>query len=79
MHWKVEKLVNFGTRHNMSSTTDKKRGIGAARNWVFSQFKSYAKNAGGRMVVELHNQDLQPDGKCISQVTNLGNPMAIIF
>ena len=63
---KVEKLVSFGTRHTMSSTTDKKRGIGAARNWVLSQFKNYAKNSGGRMSVELHNQDLQPDGKRIS-------------
>ena len=75
---KVEKLVSFGTRHTMSSTTDKKRGIGAARNWVLSQFKNYAKNSGGRMSVELHNQDLQPDGKRISQLTNLGNPMAIL-
>ena len=78
LHWKVEKLVSFGTRHTMSSTTDKKRGIGAARNWVMSQFKNYAKHAGGRMVVELQNQDLQPDGKRISQLTNLGNPMAIL-
>lgn len=78
LQWKVEKLVSFGTRHTMSSTTDKKRGIGAARNWVLSQFKNYAKNSGGRMIVELHNQDLQPDGKRISQVTNLGNPMAIL-
>lgn len=78
LQWKVEKLVSFGTRHTMSSTTDKKRGIGAARTWVMSQFKNYVKNAGGRMVVELHNQDLQPDGKRISQLTNLGNPMAIL-
>lgn len=78
MHWKVEKLVSFGTRHTMSSTTDKKRGIGAARTWVISQFKNYAKNVGGRMEVELHNQDVQPDGKRISQLTNLGNPMAIL-
>ena len=28
----------------MSSTTDaKKKGIGAARNWVLSKFKNYAK------------------------------------
>ena len=78
LKWKVEKLVSFGTRHTMSSTTDKKRGIGAARNWVLSQFKNYAKNSGGRMVVEMQNQDLQPDGKRISQLTNLGNPMAIL-
>ena len=27
----VEKLVSFGTRHTLSSQTDPKRGIGAAR------------------------------------------------
>ena len=27
----VNKMVSFGTRHTLSSTTDKKRGIGAAR------------------------------------------------
>lgn len=74
----VEKLVSFGTRQTMSSTTDKKRGIGAARNWVLAQFKDDAKNSGGRMSVELQNEDLQPDGKRINQVTNLGNPTAIL-
>lgn len=74
----VEKLVSFGTRHTMSSTTDKKRGIGAARNWVLSQFKNDAKNAGGRMSVELQTEDLQPDGKRITQATNLGDVIAIL-
>ena len=36
----VEKLVGFGTRHTLSSQTDKKRGIGAALNWTQGQFKS---------------------------------------
>ncbi|WP_417428894.1 M20/M25/M40 family metallo-hydrolase [Halpernia sp.] len=74
----VEKLVSFGTRQTLSSTSDKKRGIGAARNWVLNQFKNYAKNSDGRMSVELQNEDLQPDGKRINQVTNLGNPTAIL-
>ena len=34
----VEKLVSFGTRHTLSSATDPKRGIGAARNWVAGEF-----------------------------------------
>ncbi|HWU93548.1 MAG TPA: M28 family peptidase [Sphingomicrobium sp.] len=33
-------LVNFGTRHTLSSQTDPKRGIGAALNWALSEFKS---------------------------------------
>lgn len=39
----VEKLVSFGTRHTMSSTTDQHKGIGASRNWVLSKFRTYAK------------------------------------
>ena len=33
-------LVNFGTRHTLSSQTDPKRGIGAALNWAKGQFES---------------------------------------
>lgn len=74
----VEKLVTFGTRQTMSSTTDSKKGIGAARNWVLSQFRNDAKNSGGRMLVELQNEDIQPDGKRINQVINLGNATAVL-
>ena len=74
----IQKLVSFGTRHTMSSTTDKKQGIGAARSWVLSKFRTYAKNSGGRMEVFLQNQDIQPDGKRINKVTNLGNSVAIL-
>ena len=49
----VEKLVSFGTRHTMSSTTDKNKGVGAAREWVLSKFRNYAKNSKGRMEVYL--------------------------
>ena len=34
----VDKLVSFGTRHTLSSATDPKRGIGAARTWVAGEF-----------------------------------------
>ena len=34
----VDTLVGFGTRHTLSTTTDPKRGIGAARNWVAGEF-----------------------------------------
>ena len=37
----VEKLVSFGTRHTLSSQTDKKRGIGAAVRWAEAEMKSY--------------------------------------
>ncbi|WP_230380122.1 M20/M25/M40 family metallo-hydrolase [Kaistella gelatinilytica] len=74
----IEKLVSLGTRHTMSSTTDKEKGIGAARNWVLSKFRNFAKNSEGRMEVYLQNEDLQPDGKRINKVTNLGNAIALL-
>lgn len=48
----VEKLVSFGTRHTLSSATDKKRGIGAARRWGAQEFGRYAKACGGCLLVE---------------------------
>ncbi len=40
-------LVGFGTRHTLSTTTSKTRGIGAARRWVAAQFKSISSDCGG--------------------------------
>ncbi|WP_294442727.1 M20/M25/M40 family metallo-hydrolase [uncultured Sphingomonas sp.] len=48
----VEKLVSFGTRHSLSSATDPKRGIGAARNWVASEFERIGAACGGCITVE---------------------------
>lgn len=47
----VEKLVSFGTRHTLSSATDPKRGIGAARNWGAAEFERIAKACGGCLKV----------------------------
>lgn len=74
----INKLVGFHTRHTLSSTDDKNQGIGAARKWVLGKFKEYAKNSGGRMEVYLQQEDIQPDGKRIDKVTNLGNPVAFL-
>lgn len=35
----VSKLVGFGTRHTLSDTISKTRGIGAARRWIKSEFE----------------------------------------
>jgi len=74
----INKLVSFHTRHTLSTVDDQNKGIGAARNWVVKKFKDYSKNSGGRMDVYLQQQDLQPDGKRVDQVVNLGNPIAYL-
>ncbi|HMI77825.1 MAG TPA: hypothetical protein VK484_03485, partial [Ferruginibacter sp.] len=33
----ITTLVSFGTRNTLSTQTDPKRGIGAARNWVLAK------------------------------------------
>ena len=48
----VAALVGFGTRHTLSSTTDPKRGIGAARNWMARQLEAIGKGCGGCITVE---------------------------
>lgn len=48
----VEKLVSFGTRHTLSSASDPKRGIGAARAWAAAEFARISKTCGGCLKVE---------------------------
>jgi peptidase M28-like protein len=51
----ILKLVSFGTRNTLSSQDDPNRGIGAARDWLFEEFKKAAEPSGGRMTVELQS------------------------
>ena len=48
----VAKLVSFGTRHTLSSATDPKRGIGAARTWAAGEFGQLSRACGGCITVE---------------------------
>jgi hypothetical protein len=73
----VNKLVSFGTRHTLSTTTDPRRGTGAARNWIISKFNEFAKNSNGRMTVEL-DKWMQKPGRRIDSSVELANPMAIL-
>ena len=38
----LKRLESFGTRHVLSSDTDPEHGIGAARRWLFEEFRSYS-------------------------------------
>lgn len=74
----INKMVSFGTRHTLSSTTDKKRGIGAAREWVVQKFNEFGKASNGRLTAYVDTVTLQPDKRRIDVATNLGNAMAIL-
>ncbi|MEO5904426.1 MAG: M28 family peptidase, partial [Gemmatimonadaceae bacterium] len=45
-------LVTFGTRHTMADTLSAKRGIGAARHFLFDKLREYSKACGGCLRVE---------------------------
>ncbi|NCX92455.1 MAG: peptidase M28, partial [Rhodobacteraceae bacterium] len=40
----IQTLVNFGTRHTLSDTLSKTRGIGAARRWIKNEFETISNN-----------------------------------
>ncbi|MBE9585821.1 M20/M25/M40 family metallo-hydrolase [Mucilaginibacter sp. JRF] len=69
----INKLVSFGTRNTLSSTTDAQRGIGAARNWILSRFKSFAATSGGRFTAKFDTSTYKPDGKRIDSTVVLTN------
>jgi hypothetical protein len=74
----VRKLVSYGTRHTLSDTQSKKRGIGAARQYVFDEFKKYSKAGGGRLVVEMDTFTLKADGKRVDKTTRMANVLATL-
>lgn len=71
----IEKLVSFGTRHTLSDTKSDKRGIGAARRWVKSQFEDISKACGGCIDVVTPSQVFT--GKRIPQPTEVMDVVAI--
>ncbi len=74
----INGLVSFGTRHTLSTTTDKRKGIGAARQWILGKFGQYAKQSGGRLTAQLDTWTLQPDGRRIDKPADMGNVMATL-
>ena len=71
----VEKLVSFGTRHTLSSATDPKRGIGAARKWAQSEFEKIAKACNGCLKTELLERNMS--GPRIPNGVNIVDVLAI--
>lgn len=69
----IHTLVGFGTRNTLSTQTNPKRGIGAARNWVLGKFNEFAKQSNGRFTAMIDTTTLQPDNRRIDKPTLLGN------
>ena len=74
----IKSMVSFGTRNTLSTQTNPKRGIGAARNWVLGKFNEFAKQSGGRLSAFIDTTTLQPDKRRIDTATVLGNVVATL-
>lgn len=71
----ITRLVAFGTRHTLSDTISKTRGIGAARRWVASRFADIGKHCGHCFDVETPEQMVQ--GERIPKPADLMDVLAI--
>ncbi len=74
----IRQLVSFGTRNTLSEQNDPKRGIGAARDWLYTEFLKAAEGSGGgRMTVEKQTFE-QPKAARVPQPTMLTNIVATL-
>jgi Peptidase family M28 len=77
----IEKLVSFGTRLTLSAQDPQSLasglGIGAAREWIKSEFERYSKDCGGCLEVKTDTFTQEP-GERVRQPTVLTNVYAVL-
>jgi hypothetical protein len=77
----IEKLVSFGTRSTLSAqdpvSISSGRGIGAAREWIKSEFERYSKDCGGCLEVKTDSFTEAPADR-IPQPTQIANVYAVL-
>ncbi|MGA9446217.1 MAG: M28 family metallopeptidase [Candidatus Sulfotelmatobacter sp.] len=77
----IEKLVSFGTRLTISAQDPAAigagRGVGAAREWLKSEFERYAKDCGGCLEVKT-DAFTEPAADRIPQPAEITNVYAVL-
>jgi Peptidase family M28 len=77
----IEKLVSFGTRLTISAEDPASiaagRGVGAAREWIKSEFEGYSKDCGGCLEVKTDGFT-EPAADRIPQPTQITNVYAVL-
>jgi hypothetical protein len=77
----IDKLVSFGTRSTISAqdaaAIASGRGVGAAREWIKSEFERYSKDCGGCLKVKT-DTFTQPVADRIPQPTEISNVYAVL-
>src|SRR4051794_22318143 len=77
----IQQLVSFGTRLTLSAQDSESissgRGIGAAREWIKSEFERYSKECGGCLEVKTDTFTEQPAER-IPKATEITNVYAVL-
>lgn len=74
----IRTLVGFGTRHTTSDTLSPTRGIGAARRWIFEEFRRISAECGGCLEVRYVSDVVKGDSATrIRRDVNVVNVVAI--
>jgi hypothetical protein len=73
----IRKLVSFGTRNTLSEQNDPNRGVGAARDWLYSEFQKISADCGGCLAVEKQTF-LQEKANRVPEPTTLTNVVATL-
>jgi hypothetical protein len=77
----IEKLVSFGNRNTLSAADQasiaKGFGVGAARQWIKSEFERYSKACGGCLEV-MEDRFTNPPADRIPQPTEIVNVYAVM-
>lgn len=73
----IRKLVSFGTRNTLSEQDNPTRGIGAARDWIYSEFQKINAGCGNCLIVEKQSF-VQPKANRVPEPTTLTNVVATL-
>jgi hypothetical protein len=73
----IETLVSFGTRHTLSETKSKTRGIGAARRWIKSEFEKISKECNNCLDVYFQKETISGE-KRIPEPTEVVSVIAVL-
>src|ERR1039457_4035164 len=77
----IEKLVSFQNRSTISAQDEEsvkaQKGIGAAREWIKSEFERYSKDCGGCLEVKT-DTFTEPPGDRIPKPTEITNVYAVL-
>src|SRR5579864_5350757 len=81
IHSNIDKLVSFGTRLTLSAQDPASiaagHGIGAAREWIKSEFERYSKDCGGCLDVKTDSFTQEPADR-IPNATEITNVYAVL-